>query len=234
MNRRIWVALLAIVALFTITAVAQAQEDDQDTVFNFGYDEENQVFVWGISSTEGELDCTLEGEYDASYVVLDGDVMIDQLYGTGTTDPATFPVSDDATADPVPYDEAEECELAGTVVSGPEGQVNHGMFLRAFNMLYQGDARGCIVRHIAQSDLGKGDQQVNIEDVDPDAESLETGDTGTIDFSSVLTNCENGRGDDEEGNGRPEWAGQGKPDWAGNGKPPWAGQPGGPHGGSDD
>jgi hypothetical protein len=228
-TRKTWTVLLAAMALFATSAIAMAEEgeDEGDTVFNFGYDPENQVFVWGTSSTDGTLDCRLEsGEYDATYLVLDGDVFVDELYAAGSEDLVAFSVNDDEEAEPVPYSSDGECALSGGVVAGPEGQVNHGMFLKLFNSVYQGHARGCIVRHIAQSDLGMGDQQVKVEDVDPDAPSLESGATGTLDLTSIITKCENGKGKpgSEEGNG----GASGKPDWAGNGKPDWAGQPGGP------
>jgi hypothetical protein len=235
-KRTTWTVLLAGIALFATSAIAWAEEaeetnDEGDTVFNFGYDPVNQVFVWGTSSTDGTLDCRLEsGQYDANYLVTNGDVFVDELYAHGSEDQVAFPVNDDDEAEPVEYSDAEECALSGGVVAGPEGQVNHGMFLRMFNSVYEGHARGCIVRHIAQSDLGKGDQQLKVEDAQSD---LAPAESGTLDLTSIITNCEKDmRGDDD--NGKPEGAGQGKPPWAGQGKPPWAGQPGGPGNGSGD
>jgi hypothetical protein len=108
------------------------------------------------------------------------------------------------------------------------------MFMRLFNSLYtgEGQGRGCLVRHLAQSDLGKGDQQVQAGDVvvtDP----LASGDTGSVEFTTVETDCEHGRGAAQSvadtGSGRPEGAGPpdhaGRPDHAG--KPEGAGDNGG-------
>lgn len=237
-KRSTWTVLLAAIALFATSAVAWAEDaeetnDETDTVFSMGYDAENQVFVWGTFSTDGTLDCRVEsGQYDATYLVLDGDVFVDELYAAGSEDQVAFPVRDDEEADPVEYSSEGECALAGGVVAGPEGQVNHGMFLRLFNSLYDGQARGCIVRHVAQSDLGKGLQQIKTEDVDPDAPALDSGATGTLDLTSIITKCESGKG--KPGSDEAVEGFSGKPDWAGTGKPPWAGQPGGPKSGSDD
>ncbi len=46
----------------------------------------------------------------------------------------------------------------GGVVTGPNGQVNHGMFMKLFNSLYDGPGKGCLVRHLAHSDLGRTDE----------------------------------------------------------------------------
>jgi len=109
--------------------------------------------------------------------------------------------------------EAEaECELTGGEVAGPNGQINHGMFMKLFNSLYDGNSRGCVNRHLAQSDLGQGDQQVKVGD-----EGEDTDDTAPIDFTTVEADCEKG-GDDtglEAGNGNGN----------GNGKPANAGKP---------
>jgi hypothetical protein len=232
------VVFLTVLALLTLGGGAMAQEteeEDHDTVFNFGYDSENQVFVWGTSSTDGTLNCNqttegeFTGEYDARYVVdTEGLVHVEGLTDQETGEPVSFNTNEEGgTAEP--YSSDGECALAGDTVARPQGQVNHGMFLRLFNSLYDGEGgRGCIIRYIAQSDLGKGDQQVRVEDVDPEAEPAEE---GTLVIESALAACEKpNRGDDDEDaddrRGPPE----------GKGRPDWAGQPGGPNGpsGGDD
>ncbi|MCI0543536.1 MAG: hypothetical protein L0Z49_03700 [Actinobacteria bacterium] len=219
-----WMVLAAIGALMLAPAPSSAQTED--TVFNFGYDEENQVFVWGQSSVDGVLDCSMtldgvveaefSGSFPATYGLTDdGLVVVQGLTHQVSGEPVSFPTEDGSEV----YDPEGECGLAGGMVAGPQGQVNHGTFMRLFNALYDGGpGRGCLARHIAQSDLGKGDQQVLVSDVDPDAEPLTDGDTGTLDISSALTACERPN-DDEDGDG------------PGRGRPDWAGQPGGPHAG---
>jgi hypothetical protein len=250
--------LLALLGLMMMSGVAVAAEEEteeeDDTVFNFGYDADNDVFVWGTSPSDGLYDCSLEpkGELEATYSVSDdGLVYVDGLTDGSDSVVVFDPRPQDQLADglteaaePVEYTGAEgECGLSGGSVAGPQGQINHGMFLKLFNGYYEGPGRGCIVRHIAQSDLGKGDQQVRVPDVDPDAESVASGDTGLISFDSIVADCIRGSEQEVEendqgkppwaGKGKPPWAGKGKPDDAGQGKPPWAGKPGGPRGGDD-
>jgi hypothetical protein len=215
------VVMLSLISLFAMAAAVSAAEGEEkeDTVFNFGTDPVSKVFVWGTSSTDGELDCSLEGQQATASFVLDDDglVMVDQLYDE-SMEPVEFPTREEG-GDAVAYSADGECALAGGVVSGPNGQINHGMFMKLFNSLWEGNGRGCLMRHLAQSELGKGDQQVKVGDVDPDAEPLMDGDTGTIDFASVLADCEHGNGNgngngngDLNGNGN----GHGRPDSPGN------------------
>ena len=247
LSRNRWVVLLTVLALLTLGGGAMAQEteeEEHDIVFNFGYDSENQVFVWGTSSTDGTLNCNqtstgvFGGSYDATYVVdTEGLVQVDGLTDQVTGDPVSFVLNEGADeVDPadLEYSSDGECALAGGSVAGPEGQVNHGMFLRLFNSMYDGEGgRGCIIRYIAQSDLGKGDQQIKVEDVDDEADPIVTGDTGTLVIESALAACERPNGGDDtddedsgERRGPPE--GKGRPDWAGQ-----PGGPGGPPGGDD-
>lgn len=59
-------------------------------------------------------------------------------------------------------DIAEECEAIDVV--GPNGQINHGTIVSAFSKsLPPGKGRGCLVRQIAKSGFGKGDQKVGAE-----------------------------------------------------------------------
>ena len=236
---RSWTLLLTVVALSlgaTAAWAAETEESDADTVFNFGYDEENKVFVWGTSSLDSVLDCRiLAGTYQTKYVDVSGRFWVDDLLDD-SAEPVTFPIRDDATAEPIPYAVDGECALSGGVVSGPNGQVNHGMFMKLFNALYDGSGRGCLVRHLARSGLGKGDQPIRVPEVGDQV--LTTPESGRMDIESVLTRC--GLSDDgdteETADDRAERAGKGKPPWAGQsggngkGKPPWAGQPGGPKG----
>ena len=253
--RRFGVIALVVTGLLASSAVAWAQTDEEDvieiedsedvtdTLFNFGYDLFNRLFLWNLSPLDGIYDCTLEnGPLTATYGETSdtGLVPVDNLEGDAgvvqfPNRPAEEVADDLEPADsPVSYTGADgECGLSGGEVSGPNGQVNHGMFMKLFNSLYDGRGRGCVNRHLAQSDLGKGDQQVQANDTTP-FESVEAGDTGTVEFTTAEADCEHGKKADaqDEGvelqarggngsNGKPEHAG--KPDNAG--KPDHAGKP---------
>jgi len=207
--KRNMTVLIAILGMFATSglALAATEEDTEDTTFNFGYDETYRVLVWGTSDADGLYDCALEGEIDVTYgAEEDGIIEIPLLAGEGTI--VSFPprMQDDLAEgleeveDDFVYSGSDtECGVVGTAVEGPNGQVNHGMFMKAFNNVYQGPGRGCIVRFLAQSDLGKGDQQIRVPDVDPDAEQVAEGDIGTVDFASVLADCDRGNRPDAEG-----------------------------------
>lgn len=247
MKKRLTV-LLAVFGLLATSGIALAQEEteDGDTVFNFGYDTENGVLVWNTSPTDGTHDCSLGelGELNTTYEVrADGLVYVTDLTDS-TNAPVEFPprpeeeVADDLepATDPLVYDVESECGLSGDEVAGPNGQVNHGMFMKLFNSTFDGRARGCVNRHLAQSDLGKGDQQIQVPDVDPEDEPVATGDTGVITFETVITTCLHERDEEDDvatlgnGNGNGNGNGRGR-GGHGGGKPPWAGGPGGPGGG---
>lgn len=234
--RKKLIVLAAILGLLAASGVASAAPEDtgqdEDTTFNFGYDEENGVFVWGASDSDGLYDCTLEnGELDATYTrVEEGHLLVDDLQEEGATiELQPNPDNEDAEGlDPVAYPGADgECAVSGDLVAGPAGQINHGMFMRLFNLMYSGPGRGCLVRHIAQSDLGKGDQQVNAGEVDTTVET-EDPTEGSIEFETVTTTCNHGPetlSETEGQTGRPAHAG--RPDHAGKpddvGPPPHAG-----------
>ena len=250
--KRPGLAVLISIGLLVAPGAAWAQTDDDpvvevedtedgaDTLFNFGYDLINRLFLWNLSALDGIYDCTLEnGPLTATYgeTSSDGVVPVDNLEDEAGA--VTFPnrpeeeVADDLEAadTPIEYSGAEgDCGVSGGDVSGPNGQVNHGMFMKLFNSLYDGPGRGCVVRHLAQSDLGKGDQQVQAGDVTV-VDPVQAGDTGTVDFSTAQADCEHGKKADDEAAGA-EVATQagngsnGKPDHAG--KPDQAGRQGSP------
>ena len=209
MKRRLTI-VLAVMGLFASAGIAAAaDEDPEDTVFNYGYDSDNHVLVWGAQPTDALYDCTIEvdGNLTSTYVITeDGLVVVDELHEgdavvTFTPTPEVELAEDfegEAATEDADYPGPnEDCLVSGGVVEGPNGQVNHGMVMKLFNSIYEGPNRGCVVRYLAQSDFGNPDNgQVNVPDVDPDAEPLETGDTGEIDFESVLADCERGNSDE--------------------------------------
>jgi hypothetical protein len=71
--------------------------------------------------------------------------------------------------------------------------------MKSINSVFEGTHRGCINRFLAGSDLGKGEQQIQVPDVDPDATEVTEGDQGTVDFTTVLADCERGNKGDLTG-----------------------------------
>jgi hypothetical protein len=105
-----------------------------------------------------------------------------------------------ATTSPVAYTGTSgECGVSGVIVAGPNGQINHGQFMKAakslFNNLYVIKGQGCIVRHLAKSNIGKGNDPSHL------TVSAETsafvfggaGTTGDIDFTTVEADCDRGK-----------------------------------------
>lgn len=193
-NKRIWQVSLVVGALMAIAGVAAAD----DTTINSGYDEDNQILILN-SYSEGDA-CTLstEGDHEVTYAITpEGLVEVESL------------TSGDDDAD------LETCEVQAFDVTGPVGQVNQGTFVSAIATLYDGSHRGCVISHFARSGLGQ-DEQINGPQ---ESEDLDTDSSYTVDFTSIVTDCERETEEDGEtasnGNGRPEWAGQGRPEWAG-------------------
>ena len=201
--RRTWTLMISIVALVAMAGVASAD----DTLLNFGYDEENHVFIADVSATDEPYDCTLEdGTLIVGYgdVDEDGIVPVDSLSADGVL-PFEFQfrpaeeVGDEyepAIAN-APYTGSEgECGLVGTFF---DGVINHGAFLGAFHAyldtLDLEGGRGCLVRFIAQSGLGQGDQQITGDDVDPE---FAIGETGNVQFTTEFANCEHGKPEADE------------------------------------
>jgi len=206
--RRTWVVLIAIVGLLVTAAGAASASnfitDDGDTMLNFGYDETNHVFIADVSATNEPYDCTLaDGILTVGYGDAGGTltIPIDTLAdGAGSFE---FEVVDPAEGEPAtaPYAGADGvCGLIGTYF---DGLVDHGTFMDAFNAyldtLDLAGGRGCLVRIVAQSDLGKDDQQIT--EVNPE---FAIGETGGVQFTTEITDCSPGKpefSDDHPGQG---------------------------------
>jgi hypothetical protein len=179
------------------------EEPSEDTLFNFGYDEANHILLVNTSATDSTYDCTLEnGTLTAEYGAADSgripvvDMLLaeDQevLFANRPEVGSDFTVADT----PVAYAGADgDCGISGGVVGGPNGQINHGQFMKLFHQLVDGQGMGCLNRVIAQSDLGKGDQQLQTSDVDatfaPDT-------TGQVDFTTMAADCNRDKKDKGE------------------------------------
>ncbi|MEX1037361.1 MAG: hypothetical protein WDZ96_00730 [Acidimicrobiia bacterium] len=219
--KRTGITTLVLLGLFVSSGVALAETAEtevieeeatdtelvMDTLFSFGYDLINGLFLWNISSID---------------------------------EPCALPTAEEAESETEPESDPDpDCELTEGEVAGPEGQVNHGMFMKLFNSLYEGTGRGCVVRHLAQSDLGMGDQQVEVDgegEAETDPEVAVSDVDEAVDFTTIETVCQHGPGNgdvldsEDDGTGKPAWAGKpegvGKPDSPG--KPEGVGKPGSP------
>jgi len=213
--RRSWTVLLVAAVLAAVAGLASAAEGDpeEDTLVNFGYDEENHLFLFNTSPTNSAYDCTLENgalatQYGPS--VDGGPIPVEKLEVELEIEPGTFEAFTflNRPQDEVDTDEftvATEtatyegaggvCGLSGAIVGGPNGQINHGQFMKLFHQLVDKQGMGCLNRMIAHSDLGKGDQQVRTSDVDS---SFELGQGGTVEFTTAAADCEHGKKDKGE------------------------------------
>lgn len=167
------IALVAAMGLLLSAGIASANTDETDpridTRLTYGYDPEAQLFFAATQNIEAATaDCTLNGPTSATYEVADdGTVSIAEL-------------SDG------------ECAMTGVAV-GTKGHINHGQFMRLFKETIEMGGHGCLNRWIAQSRLGKDDQQVK------GSESAETAAAGgSIEFTTVLASCDRGKKDKGE------------------------------------
>ena len=188
-KKRTAVVLTTIIGLLAISGLAMASSqagEKDDGVLNFAADSgpDGAFLFWNITSLEffGDNDinalyeaCALEGEGPFQYT-FDGETL--QLDG----------YNDDGTC----------ADFQGGDVTADGHPLNHGAFMSAFNSWYEGPGHGCIVRHLAQSDLGK------------------TTDTtvGEIDFESAAVDCQHGKASfDEQGEQGSDSTPPGKAKW---------------------
>ncbi len=207
------IAVIAALSLLFSAGIASANTEDSeregDTRFNFGYDAQARLFLFNIQATDSSpYDCTLEnGTLIATYGKpdTDGEVPVEELKdGNGAVSfgASGFELAEDvqeATQESIDYPGPEdECRISAFAV-GEQGQINHGQFMKLFNNLIDLRGRGCLNRWLAQSGLGKGDQQVKTQDFG-DREGGKVG----IDFETVIATCDHGKkvkGEDHPGRG---------------------------------
>jgi hypothetical protein len=161
MNTKRWrlVALLGILPMALVgTALADPpfQAEELDTRLSYDYDPANHVLFVTLNPEEQDegvepTSCSLEeaGELE---------IIVDETTGAVTGGPTG---------------------CSGIFVEGPQGQVNHGTFVsnwvhwlkeNAFTTFGYEGPRGQLVRLIAQSALGKGDDQVLTSEAQEEAE----------------------------------------------------------------
>jgi hypothetical protein len=202
--KRVLLAVVVLASVLGVSSMAMAGHEDshdEDIQFSFGYDNLNHFLAINLGDNFTLYDCGLEnGSLTATYGdanPVDGVIPVDTLKD-GDDDKAfdprvqeELPDSVVAVSDPIEYSSAEEeCGVSGVVVGGPNGQVNHGQFMKAAKSLIDIKGQGCVVRYLAKSDIGRTDEiKVRTSDVDP---SFEIGAGGDILFSTFEADCSRG------------------------------------------
>ncbi len=239
MKKNKLVALFAGLSLAFVGSAALAAPS-ADTLLVAGYDSDQMAVLYGVSDIDADdaetatLDCTLVGDFvyelDVEANEEDTEVGVTGLWSKdkdaedGKGDQVEFSFEgDDEEGASVRYgtettddeDGAEECALTSVKIEpNGNGEINHGTIVSTFAKLLKG-GNGCLIRHFAQSDFGKGDYD------EVDAESFE------VTLASFETACNNkGRSDsvdddDEsasESRGKDNAPGQEKKDKPGKGK----------------
>ena len=184
MKRNRLIALFAGLSLTFVSSAALAAPS-ADTLLVAGYDSDQMAVLYGVSDIDQDdaetatLDCTLVGDfvYELDDEAEEGATEVDVTGLQEKDDDKVadenyefFYEGDDENAgDSVLYGDegAEECALTSvTIEPNGDGEINHGTIVSTFAKLLQG-GNGCLIRHFAQSDFGKGDYG------DLDAESFE-------------------------------------------------------------
>ena len=215
MNKTL-VILPVLIGLLGVSSVALAGDDDEhveDTQFSFGYDLANHLLAINIGPNWDPYVCDFEngeltenGKLTATYGDADeGVIPIKALEDSGS--PWTFDAREEglldevAVAEPalVPYTGADDvCGVNGVIVAGPNGQINHGQFIKAAKSLFDIKGQGCIVRHLAKSSIGKGNDPSHLTVSEAEALAFEFGGEGTfgdIEFTTIEADCDRGKKD---------------------------------------
>jgi hypothetical protein len=211
---RLKTGLIGLLVAVSTVVGGVAMAASNDSLFVEGFDPENNVLVFGVSEIDEDgLDCTVEGpEY--SYVH-DGAGSVTSLTKDGQ--PASFKLAGGADA---PYGQTSGvCDLSAVDVTGPAGQVNHGQVVSSLvhalkDQMKEAGIRGgvgCLVRIVAQSDYGKGEEQQGPTVID---ETVVV--SGEVDLTAHETTC-GGPKSDEAGDDSDEADTDGNGNGNGNG-----------------
>lgn len=207
---RAGIAVLAIIAMIATSGIALAEHEEdhaEDTSFSFGYDEANHILSVHTGANDGLYVCEFEnGVLTAQYGEADeeGVIPVDSLEDEGGAKEFNPRLQHELeeglteATEPFAYAGADgECKVNGVAVAGPNGQINHGQFMKAFKSLIDLKGHGCLNRYLAQSDLGKTDStKVRTSDVDPE---FTAGTSGEVSFVSFEADCVHGKKDKTTG-----------------------------------
>jgi hypothetical protein len=226
--KRSSVLLIVVMGLLATSGIALAGHVDshaEDTQFSFGYDNANHILSLNIGPNWEPYVCDFENGaltvgYDAPNVDT-GVILIDTLEDSGGV--KTFasrdagdlrPPTAHAGDGPTPYasDPDGVCGLSGVVVAGPNGQINHGQFIKAAKSLFDIKGQGCVVRYLAQSEIGRTDDtRVRVSDV-PDSIPPIVDDVLVIFSEAFQADCDRGK---KNGDGEAESTRGGRPEFPG-------------------
>jgi hypothetical protein len=191
---RLKTGLIGLLVAVSTVVGGVAMAASNDTLLVEGFDPENNVLVFGVSAIDEDgFDCTVEGP-DYSYVT-DGAGSVTSLTKNGQ--PASFKFAGGAD---FPYGQTTGlCDLSAVDVTGPAGQVNHGQVVSSFVQALKDQMKeagvsggvGCLVRTVAQSDYGKGDEQQGPTVID---ETVVV--SGEVDLAAHETTCGGPKSDD--------------------------------------
>ena len=222
-SKRLVIAVAVLTGLLGLSSIALADHEEQrddDTIVSFGYDELNRILAVNSGDNDTPYVCDFEnGEFGelplaATYLAaVDGLIPIDTLKSLGVDwmfDARTaHEVSGEfKPTDPTPYTGAGGvCGVHGAVVGGPNGQVNHGQFMKAAKSLIDIKGHGCIVRHFAKSEIGTTEAtKVRTSEV---LAPFVPGDLGDITFETFEADCSKPNAKADKGEkGRPDSPGK--------------------------
>ena len=170
-----------------------------DTLLVEGFDPDNKVLVFGVSEIdENGYDCTVAGT-GYTYIT-DAAGLVTSLAKDSLA--ASLKLAGVAT----PYGQTNGvCDLTVVDVIGPAGQVNHGQVVSSFvhaikEQLNEAGVKGgvgCLVRVLAQSEYGKGEQQQGPTVIDETVVVT----TGEVDLNAHEVTCGGGPKSDESADG---------------------------------
>ncbi len=206
--------MMVAIGLLAVASVASADDavpEDAatvgDTLIQYGYDAENHVFIVHTSTTDSTYDCSVPTHVMVGYGSLeDGSFEMTFSNEDGIAVEFDGRTADEGTEEPAGEPgPAETCQFSGSVISGPNGQINHGQFMKLFHQIVGKETSRCFNRIIAQSDLGTGDQQVRTSDIEDALEIDEAFETGEAEFEAFVATCDPGKkdkGDDHPSNNK--------------------------------
>ena len=223
-----FIAVAAALALLLSAGIASANGDggkpEGDTLFNYGYDPQAQLFLYNTHATDTALyNCTLaNGTLTATYgVPADGVIPVESLADKETGEVVSFDPSELELADllEAPKEGVDypggDCAISAISI-GANGHINHGQFMKLFNEIVGIQGRGCLNRWLAQSKLGKDEQHIRNKDFVAMTGVVKTGD---IEFATELASCDHGKKEKPEGHPGRGHAKNEKADGDGSGRP---------------
>lgn len=167
-RNRTQIVTVVVAAVMAISSVAFAEHEpqDEDSILNIGVDSENGIVGvnFGDNDTPWVCDFSNSGQpLMATYGDLfEGSGVVETLENGG---PWAFDAREEhyvgeytpQTGTTLYDGEDGECTVNYAYFAGPQGQRNHGQFVKAAKALINMKGAGCVVREFAKMDVGKKD-----------------------------------------------------------------------------